>query len=130
VAPVVHLATLELACHAGGRGFESRRSRLGSTCKVGAHSRRDSNSSFHAGGRVQRLLSLARVAAFRGSRQAANVATYVCRRLAAIARFSAAPLVVRAALVHQRSWSTNRPVPPCDELYFSFPLRVGVDRNA
>jgi hypothetical protein len=25
---VVHLATLELACHAGGRGFESRRSRF------------------------------------------------------------------------------------------------------
>ena len=24
---VVHLATLEVACHAGGRGFESRRSR-------------------------------------------------------------------------------------------------------
>jgi hypothetical protein len=24
---VVHLAILELACHAGGRGFESRRSR-------------------------------------------------------------------------------------------------------
>jgi hypothetical protein len=24
----VHLATVELACHAGGRGFESRRSRL------------------------------------------------------------------------------------------------------
>jgi hypothetical protein len=24
---VVHLATLELACHAGGRGFDSRRSR-------------------------------------------------------------------------------------------------------
>jgi hypothetical protein len=27
VPSVVHLATLELACHAGGRGFESRRSR-------------------------------------------------------------------------------------------------------
>ena len=27
VSSVVHLATLELACHAGGRGFESRRSR-------------------------------------------------------------------------------------------------------
>jgi hypothetical protein len=25
---VVYLATLEVACHAGGRGFESRRSRL------------------------------------------------------------------------------------------------------
>src|SRR5919201_2198401 len=28
VCSVVHLATLEVACHAGGRGFESRRSRL------------------------------------------------------------------------------------------------------
>ena len=30
---VVHLATLELACHAGGRGFGSRRSRFRSACK-------------------------------------------------------------------------------------------------
>jgi hypothetical protein len=28
VLSVVHLATLEVACHAGGRGFESRRSRF------------------------------------------------------------------------------------------------------
>ena len=28
-----HLVSLELACHAGGRGFESRRSRLRSACK-------------------------------------------------------------------------------------------------
>jgi hypothetical protein len=28
VPNVVHGATLEVACHAGGRGFESRRSRL------------------------------------------------------------------------------------------------------
>jgi DNA-binding CsgD family transcriptional regulator len=33
VPNVVHVATLEVACHTGGRGFESRRSRLRKPCK-------------------------------------------------------------------------------------------------
>jgi len=33
VRSAVHPRTLELACHAGGRGFESRRSRLRTACK-------------------------------------------------------------------------------------------------
>jgi len=35
VPSVVHLATVELACHAGGRGFESRRSRSETRWKQG-----------------------------------------------------------------------------------------------
>jgi hypothetical protein len=32
---VVNVAILEVACHAGGRGFESRRSRVEKSCKIG-----------------------------------------------------------------------------------------------
>src|ERR1700674_2779125 len=39
VPSVVHLATLELACHAGGRGFESRRSRRRTRCSEACFSR-------------------------------------------------------------------------------------------
>ncbi len=38
MSTVAHVATLELVCHAGGRGFESRRSRLRSPCKYGRRS--------------------------------------------------------------------------------------------
>jgi hypothetical protein len=35
VCTVVHVVILEVACHAGGRGFESRRSRLSKCLQIG-----------------------------------------------------------------------------------------------
>ena len=55
---VVHLATVELACHAGGRGFEARRSRLAKSLQMPLCATRVIRQvRNHAGGRARQLLS-------------------------------------------------------------------------